>query len=224
MSQAWSANTPPALPPLRPVTPALAAVGDAAAEQACASASDECGVAGGHVTESFSVETAADNAVEGPGNGVQADARVTLDGLCEREVIVQCDAHAASSLAASSEDAARQTSTPSDYAVETPVVASAALPAAAATCDDEFVVGGSGRDRQTCDFLDFNMQRTGEGPNQAAYADTVTVPLVGLHWRAAATAHAARAVYNDEPPPATSPFLNLRAREVRCEVMLCRCS
>jgi hypothetical protein len=199
------------------VTAALAAADDAAC--ACASASDERGDAEGQVTESFSVESAAEHYLEGSGNSVQEDARQTLDVVFEQKVIVQCEA--TPSLEFGSEDTARQTSTPSDYVVEAPVVANAALHAVATACDES----ASRLSNHCPQTWDFNMQRTSEGPNKAAYIDTVTVvPLVGLHGRTAAAAHATRALHKDELPPAVSPFLNLRTREVRCEVIFCRCS
>jgi hypothetical protein len=194
-------------------TSALAAAVYAAAEHAYVATSDERGDAGGQVTESFSVKSAAEHEVEGAGKGVQEDARQALDGVYEREAMGQCEAP---SLAVSREEAARQTCTPSGYAVETPAVVNAA-----AATRTEFVVGPSGNYHQTCDFSDYNMQRPSEGPDEAAYTHTATAPLVDLHGRTertAAAAHAALALYDDEPPPATSPFLNMQTREVRCGV------
>ena len=220
MSQAWSAHTPPAPPPLRPVTHAHAAA------HASASASDEHGDAGVEVTESFSVEPAAEQ--EGPGNGVQDDALQAHDGRFEREVIGECEVYDAPSLAVGSEDAdtARQTCTPSDLASRQTCIpsdvavdsaeASSVAPGAAATTltRDESGAGRGDNGGHTSDFN--NMQRPSEVMHAAAHIHTVIAPLVGLY------APAAAAVNNDDPPPAISPFLNLRRREVRCEVMLCR--
>ncbi len=221
MSQAWSAHTPPAPPPLRPVTPAHAVA------HASASAPDELGDAGGEVTESFSVESAAEQ--EGPGNRVREDALQAHDGRLEREVLIigECEVHGGPSLAVGREDAdtarqtctpsdlaARQTCTPSDVAVDSPVASSVA-PRVAATTRDESGVGRSDNGGHTFDFN--NMQRPSEVTHAAAHIHTVIAPLVGLYAPAAAAAN------NDDPPPAISPFLNLRTREVRCEVMLCRC-